>query len=148
MILHRPLKILIVEDEALIAMDLEFVLEEIGHTIVAIAANSSDAIMLATKFKPDLALVDIHLQDGVTGIVVAEAISRLGKTFVVFTTANASRIPDHYAGAVGCLGKPYTECGVRAALKFLSEGIVRPPPLGDAPPALTLSPKYRAQWSL
>jgi CheY-like chemotaxis protein len=144
----RPLKIMIVEDEALIAMDLESVLEALGHTIVAIASNSGDAITMGRAFEPDLALVDIHLQDGVTGIAVAEALVRGGKTFVVFTTANASRIPDHYAGAVGCLGKPYTEGGVRAALSFLSQGIIKPPPVGCAPTALTLSPKYLAQWAL
>lgn len=144
---YRPLRILIVEDEALISMDLEIVLEELGHTIVGIAATSKDALAMAEAYHPDLAFVDIQLLDGPTGIDVAGVLSAKGATKVVFTSGNTSRIPPDYAGAVGSIGKPYSERGVRAALGYLSKGLLDPPPQCAAPSSLTLSPDFSARWA-
>ena len=102
---------------------------------------------MATRLEPDLALVDIHLQDGVTGVKVADTICSLGKTMVVFMSGNANRIPENYAGAVGYIGKPYTEYSVMSAMSYLSCGLLTPPPSSQTPSCLTLSPQYSQLWA-
>ena len=143
----QKLRILIVEDEILLAIELEYVLQELGHKIVGIAASSADAMALAVKTQPDLALVDIHLNDGPTGVAVATALADMGDTRVVFMSANINRIPNDYAGAVGYIGKPYTENGLRSAIAYLREGIFNPPPDGSKPNSLVLSPTFASAWA-
>ncbi|MBU4239704.1 MAG: response regulator, partial [Alphaproteobacteria bacterium] len=61
-------RILIIEDEALVAMELRFVLEDLGHEVVGVATTAKGARDMAREIDVDLALVDIHLSDGPTGI--------------------------------------------------------------------------------
>jgi CheY-like chemotaxis protein len=116
----KPLRILIVEDEFLIALELENLLQDAGHDVVGIAASSSEAIALGKQFAPDLAFVDIHLADGLTGIDVARTLSDEQHVTVLFMTANAKRIPEDFAGACGVIAKPYTERGVKEALAYVT----------------------------
>lgn len=116
----RALRILVVEDEALIALELEFLLDDLGHVTVGIASNSVDAIALGRSTAPDVALVDIHLIDGPTGVDVARALSAEARTTVVFMTANAKRIPDDFAGAFGVIAKPYSERVVASTLDYVA----------------------------
>ena len=67
------LRILVVEDEVLIALELECLLDELGHVTVGIAGSSAEAIALGRSAEPDVAFVDIHLVDGPTGVEVAPA---------------------------------------------------------------------------
>ena len=118
---NKSLRILIVEDEILIALELESLLQDAGHAVVAIAASSREAVEGAGRLQPDLAFVDIHLADGPTGVDVARRLNALGIT-VLFMTANAKRIPEDCAGALGVISKPYTERGVRQALDYAMMG--------------------------
>ena len=85
----EALRILVVEDEVLIALELECLLEDLGHVSVGVAGASAEAIALGRSTAPDVALVDIHLTDGPTGVEVARALSADPRTTVVFMTANA-----------------------------------------------------------
>ena len=117
---EKNLRILVVEDEILIALELESLLQDTGHEVIGIAASSDEAVSLAETQQPDLAFVDIHLADGPTGVDVARRLTgELGVT-VLFMTANAKRIPEDCAGAQGCIAKPYTERGVRQALDYVT----------------------------
>lgn len=116
----KPLRILIVEDEFLIALELESLLQEAGHDVVGIAASSEEAVALSRELSPDLAFVDIHLADGLTGIDVARELSDQHHVTVLFMTANAKRIPEDFAGARGVIAKPYTERGVKEALAYVT----------------------------
>lgn len=116
----RPLRILIVEDEFLIALELESLLQDAGYDVVGIAASSAEAIALGQKCAPDLAFVDIHLADGLTGIDVARELSGQHRVTVLFMTANTKRIPEDFAGARGVIAKPYTERGVKEALAYVT----------------------------
>ena len=116
----KPLRILIVEDEFLIALELESLLQDAGHDVVGIAATSDEAIALGQQLAPDLAFVDIHLADGLTGIDVARNLSDQHHVTVLFMTANAKRIPEDFAGARGVIAKPYTERGVKEALAYVT----------------------------
>ena len=95
----------------------------------------------------DIAFVDIHLADGPTGVDVAEHIRESKRSMVVFMTANPKRIPDHFAGAIGVIAKPYTMNGLVSALRYLQEGVRRPPPVSVLPAGFTLSPAYRTVWA-
>jgi CheY-like chemotaxis protein len=117
----RPLRILVVEDEALIALELECLLDDLGYVTVGVACSSQEAIALGLATHPDVALVDIHLVDGPTGVAVAQALSADPRTTVVFMTANAKRIPDDFAGAVGVIAKPYSERVVAGALRYVAD---------------------------
>jgi two-component system, response regulator PdtaR len=139
---EKPLRILIVEDEILIALELESLLQDLGHDVVGMAASSREALSLGQELKPDLAFVDIHLADGPTGVDVARHLAAQHQVTVLFMTANTKRIPEDFAGAWGVIAKPYTERGVREALGYVMAGQSREPddartvtfvPFGAAP---------------
>lgn len=145
MMMEEPLNILIVEDEALLAMELESLIEDSGHRVAGWATSSREANELLETVHADLAFVDIHLADGPTGVEVAEHVRSNG-AMVVFMTANPKRIPEDYSGAVGVIAKPYTMSGLLAALHYLEEGVRRPPPAATRPVGFTLSPDYTRTW--
>ena len=114
------LRILVVEDEALIALELGWLLGDLGHEVVGTAVGAPEAIALGRATRPDVALVDIHLMDGPTGIDVARALSADPRIAVVFMTANEKRIPDDFAGALGVIAKPYSERSVAGVLAYVA----------------------------
>lgn len=127
------LRILVVEDEALIALELECLLGDLGHVTVGVAGSSTEAIALARSTVPDVALVDVHLVDGPTGVEVARVLSADPRMTVVFMTANAKRIPDDFAGALGVIAKPYSERVVASTLDYVAcrRSGHAPPPCPD-----------------
>jgi DNA-binding response OmpR family regulator len=146
--MNDPLRVLIVEDEALLAMELELLIEETGHSVAGWATSSTEARDLVDTVPADIAFVDVHLLDGPTGIDVANYIAETRASMVVFLTANPKRLPDNLAGAVGVIAKPYTLNGLTAALQYLQEGVRRPPPVSALPVGFTLSPRYATEWAL
>jgi DNA-binding response OmpR family regulator len=109
-------QILIVEDEMLVAMELESILEDIGHEPVGIAPDLKTAEQFAA-LPLDLALVDLNLRDGLTGPEIGKRFGERGVT-VLFITANPRILGDGIAGAIGVLTKPTDEPTVRAAVDY------------------------------
>ena len=142
----EPLRVLIVEDEALLAMELESLVEDSGHSVVGWATSSTEAKAMVDNLSADIAFVDMNLTDGPTGLDVARYIEERHYSMVVFLTANPKRIPDDFAGAVGVIAKPYTMNGLMAALNYLQEGVRRPPPISSLPVGFTLSPSFEREW--
>jgi response regulator of citrate/malate metabolism len=145
---ERPLDVLIVEDEVLLATELEFLVGEVGCNAVGLAISSDADVAMANDLRPDLALVDVHLRDGPTGVEVVRKIHDDCGGVALFMTANVKRLPDDFAGACGVIGKPYSEHGVKTALAYLTiclrEGRAPgPPPIG-----LELSPAYAERWGV
>jgi len=66
------LRVIIVEDQALLAMELELVLGESGCDIVGCAMDQASAFAIAERERPDLALIDVNLLDGMTGPRIAQ----------------------------------------------------------------------------
>lgn len=143
----NPIRVLIVEDEALIAMELEGLVEDAGHEVAGWATTFDEARQLIEDGEPDVAFVDLQLADGQSGMDVARYIAEHYGSMVVFMTANPRWLPDDLLGAVGVMSKPYTMNGVLAALRYLHEGIRKPPPVSKRPSGLTLSPSYLAAWA-
>ncbi|MDR4307113.1 response regulator [Chelatococcus sambhunathii] len=93
---------------------------EAGCDLVGLAADRDTAVALLRSSDIDLALVDLRLMDGWTGLDVARAAGEAGVA-VLFTTANADMLPSDLDGSLGLIEKPYTMTGVRAAIDFLRE---------------------------
>ncbi len=86
-----PIKILIVEDESLIALNIQDKLTELGYDAHMIADNGSDAIKYAGELMPDIILMDILLKGDMDGIEAAEKILELYNITSIFLTAYNSR---------------------------------------------------------
>src|SRR5919206_1811103 len=96
------MRVLIVEDELIIAIDVEASLSEEGHQVVGIARESETALGLGRRLRPDLALVDVHLVDGETGPEIAGHLKEMGIP-VLFMTAHSGTLPGGMAGALGVI---------------------------------------------
>jgi DNA-binding response OmpR family regulator len=115
--INMTARILIVEDEMLVAMELEAILEDLGYISVGIAPDMPTALELAT-LKPDLALVDLNLRDGLTGPEIGKCLSGEFNASVLFITANPRVLGDGIAGTVGVLTKPTESEVVAAAVEY------------------------------
>jgi len=80
------LRILVVDDESLIAMALNDQLEHLGHEVVATASTGAEAIELAQQSQPDLILMDVYLGGGIDGLDAAERINAFRPTPVIILT--------------------------------------------------------------
>lgn len=145
---NAPISVLIVEDEVLLATELAYLVREAGCRNVGHATNSDEARRLAARVHPDLALVDVHLTDGPTGVGVARAIAEDSGGVALFMTANVKRLPADFAGACGVIGKPYSEHGVKTALSFLTACLHDGRAPGPAPVGLELAPAWARRWGL
>lgn len=96
--------ILIVEDEILVACDIQAILEDEGYACVGIAPDLAEA---ETYFDRDIdvALVDLNLRDGLTGPEIGRRLGSAGVP-VIFVTANPAQIGDGVAGTIGVINKP------------------------------------------
>jgi CheY-like chemotaxis protein len=143
-----PLAVLIVEDEALLAMDIEAMVEDAGHRVVGEAASLFDVEAFEDGLGPDLAFVDLQLAQGTNGLDVCRLIRRRWPmAFIIFVTANARKIPDDYAGAHGLIPKPFSRNGLVSAMRYIEEGVCAPPPTMPQPISFVASPAFAASWS-
>jgi len=103
-------RILIVEDEHIIALDLRSALEELGYHVVGIAASGEDALARAAESCPELALMDIRIRGSVDGIQTATLLKQRYELPVIYLTANADQLTLRRAletDPAGYLAKPY-----------------------------------------
>ena len=107
--MSEPLRVLIAEDEALILMQLEFLVEDAGHVVLGSAATAAEAIGIAREVRPDLVFVDLQLRGGSSGIDIVRALRDDAAMILVFVTANAQHLPEGFEGAAGVIAKPFTE---------------------------------------
>ena len=84
-------KILIVEDEPIIASDIEMILEDLGYEVTGVEDSAEDAMMNIVSNIPDLVLLDINLEGDVDGIMLAEDINEKFQIPFVFLTSNADK---------------------------------------------------------
>ncbi len=85
-------KVLIIEDEPLIALDIESLVTDIGHEVVGIAATRAEAVSLAGRTEPGIVLADIQLADGSSGIDAVNDILKTSTMPVIFITAYPERL--------------------------------------------------------
>ena len=113
------LRILVVEDEAIIARDIELELLEAGVETVELAASSDEALAAAARLRPHLVLMDIHIQGAHDGIVTALALKQRMGIRSVFLSAFATEETLERAKAAepaGYIIKPFDPYQLRSAI--------------------------------
>ncbi|MDX5477073.1 LytR/AlgR family response regulator transcription factor [Fontibacter flavus] len=120
MILNK-VRILIVEDELLIAEDLKDILEELGYEVCGIAVSAREAMVLIEEKSPDLALLDIQIKGGRDGIQLAADINEQYHMPFIMLTSHADLQTLNRAKEVhpyGYLVKPFHEKDILAAIEM------------------------------
>ncbi|MES2679326.1 MAG: response regulator [Bacteroidota bacterium] len=117
----EKLNIFIVEDESIVAKDIQNSLTKLGYTVVGIANNGNDAIERIMELSPDLVLMDIMIKGDLTGIDVSEKIKEKINVPVIFLTAYAdegtlakAKITEPY----GYILKPFKEIDLHSTIEM------------------------------
>lgn len=123
---NRAIKrLLIVEDEPLVAFDNERFLSDLGYEIVATVDTVEDAVDSIEAEEIDLVLADVALSDGGNGIDVARAASER-EVAVLFVTGNCPIEARRFA--IGCLAKPYAQRDLKTAIEAIDRTLQGDPP--------------------
>ncbi|KGB80741.1 MAG: response regulator [Confluentimicrobium sp.] len=111
-------RVLVIEDEAIIALDLQSIVADMGHQITGVAQTQRLAVELAKRERPDLILSDIQLADGSSGIdAVNEILQAAADIPVIFITAFPERLlTGERPEPAFVITKPYSEEQVRSAV--------------------------------
>jgi len=106
--------VLVVEDDALIAMLLSELLESMGHDVCATAASQAEAVAAASRCRPDLLIVDARLGQG-SGVSAVEEILRAGPVAHLFISGDAPRVRELKPDAV-VVRKPFRQAELVKAI--------------------------------
>ena len=118
-------RILIVEDEALVAMLVESMVEELGYAVVGPALTLDSALALATEAQLDYAILDMNLGQGVLSTPVAIALVARGIPFLYATGYGSKGVSEPY-DKVPILKKPFLTSDLDQALQRLMTPDARP----------------------
>jgi CheY-like chemotaxis protein len=130
--------VLIIEDEPVIAMDLEGLLKDLGHRVVSIARTHTEAMVAMSRREPGLILADIQLADGSSGLDAVNEILEHCEVPVVFITAYPERLltgerPEPFSLSSSRIGR--RRCGLSSARRCSSNAPrmhqARPNPRSD-----------------
>ncbi len=117
------LKILIVEDEALIAKDIEFSLMQLEYSIIGIAYDSTTALDMIHNRNPDLVLLDIELNSELSGIDIAKILNKKYKIPFIYLTSYADPCTIDFVKTTlpfGYILKPFSERELYSAIELAS----------------------------
>jgi DNA-binding NarL/FixJ family response regulator len=117
----RQEKILVVEDDTIIAITIEGRLKQFGYRVVGRASTAKDAIAKTIEFEPDLVLMDIHLKGPVDGIEAAETIYGIHNIPVVYLTAFSDENTLERAqktSPFGYIVKPFSDSTLKTTIKL------------------------------
>lgn len=109
-------KVLIVEDEIFVALEIEDIVQDTGFHVRAIAADREAALAAAADC--DIALVDLNLRDGFTGPGIGVELAARHGIRVIYVTANPAQIGDAAVAALGVITKPFRAQSISAALQL------------------------------
>jgi signal transduction histidine kinase len=118
---REQISLLVVEDEAIVARDLELTLHSLGYYVAGSAADAAAAVLAAERMSPDLVLMDIRLRGGSDGVAAAQEIWRRFSIPVIFLTAYSD---DETIGRAqsalpfGFIVKPYLAQQLRPAIEI------------------------------
>jgi len=114
-------RILIVEDELIIASDIEMTLNGLGYEVIGIEDNAKDALETIENLSPDLILLDINLEGDEDGVMLAEDINAKFKIPFVFLTSNADKLTINRVkrtNPAGFIVKPFSEKDLRSNIEI------------------------------
>jgi DNA-binding response OmpR family regulator len=125
------LKVLIAEDDLMIADAAEEALASNGYEVCGIARTVAEAVALGHLHRPDLAVIDMRLADGGLGKEIATQLNSLGRLGVLYATGNASLVALTTADGEACLIKPYSAAALVRGLDIVADivatGTASPP---------------------
>jgi CheY-like chemotaxis protein len=125
------LKVLIVEDDLMMADMVEMLLADSGYAVCGIARTVAEAVALAQRHRPDLAVIDVRLADGDLGTEIAGHLDPLGRPGILYATGNISTVMLSAAEGHACLTKPYRSPDLLRSLEIVAElvatGAATPP---------------------
>ena len=140
-------KVLIIEDEPIIAMDLHTIVRELGHEVVGVAVTRAEAVAAAIEREPGLLLVDIQLADDSSGIDAVREILAQRSIPHIFITAYPDRLlTDKVLEPTFLITKPFQRATVKAAISqalFFNEATVPFESAPAAPPTENTDPQHR-----
>src|SRR5579872_1338242 len=110
----KHLRVLVIEDDALVAMLLQEVLESMGHEVCGMAVTESEAVSTASRCHPDLMIVDAGLGRG-SGVTAVEEITREGPVAHLFLSGDAERVRQQQPHAV-VVRKPFRQAELAKAI--------------------------------
>jgi CheY-like chemotaxis protein len=117
-------RILIVEDEQIIAEDLAIQVRRLGHEVLGISSSGEEAIAFAEQSTPDLVVMDVQLEGPMTGAQAAHIIRERTGAAIVFVTAFPSallRAGPHPPQSDICVSKPFSRMQLETALRTAGE---------------------------
>ncbi len=132
----EQLKVFIVEDEAVIAMDIGSMVLDAGHQVIGEADTYASACSDPALAEADVVLLDVQLADGSSGVDVYHSLKNKVGSIQVFLTANMNMIPAAVADKTAKMSKPIRRVSFEKALHFLADCLKRPPPASPAPDEL------------
>jgi CheY-like chemotaxis protein len=109
------LRVLVVEDEAVVAFDLELILKDFGCTVLDLVSSNAAALEVLAQMRPDIVVLDVRLGDG-SAEPVAKALSDAGIPFIVATGYDGDQIAEPLLRAAPRLPKPYRMDELRVML--------------------------------
>lgn len=115
------LKVLIAEDDLMIADLAEEVLIDHGYEVCGIARTVAEAIALARHHTPDFAVIDMRLADGGLGTEIAAQLESLAGLGILYASGNASHVMLTAANGHACLVKPYSAADLLRGLEIVAE---------------------------
>ena len=111
-------KVLIVEDEIFVALEIEQIVEDAGFAVSAIAADRESALVAANDC--DIALVDLNLRDGPTGPSIGLELAAQYGVQVIYVTANPAQIGAAAEAALGVITKPFRAHSIAETLRLVA----------------------------
>lgn len=139
--MNDKVRIMIVEDESIVALDLSMRLQKEGYEVVGIAASSDDAIALFTDQKPDLVLMDINIKGAKDGIETAAALKKIQEVPLIFLTAFSQNEYVNRAKAVNpsaYLVKPFNNDSLHTSIQIAIHNFAVPENTTGARPTDTI----------
>lgn len=127
----RPMNILLIEDEPLIALELKLELEQAGHSVMD-ASNAETAISMCSRSMPDIAIINFMYENTVDGMALARCLRTRYLVRVLFITGaswkDLESSANFYAGHE-VLHKPFTKSQFRATLNVVMQEIDKSNPV-------------------
>ncbi|MBT8508450.1 hypothetical protein AZH53_08535 [Methanomicrobiaceae archaeon CYW5] len=125
--MREKMKVMVVEDDAIIGMDIEHRVRRLGYEVTGVADNAEEAVELAADTKPDIALMDIRLRGDIDGIDTARMLKEQFALPVIFITAYSdlkmrSRALD--LNPAGYIVKPIREVELKNTLEEARRQII------------------------
>lgn len=115
------MNILVVEDESIVAKDIQVCLKRLGYEVVAVVPSGEEAVVKADELNPDLVMMDIMLKGEMSGIDAANAIRKKANIPVIFLTAYTDRDTVDKAKEsepYGYIIKPFKEIDIQTAIEI------------------------------